>query len=602
MATPANPGPAAPSAVAAQQNAQAPPSKSHLLRNTLIACAIAAALASLVSYFGQPPAAAKLASVSVTPHPAASKLGYVLSSPVARLETQDPLALRSYFTNDSDADIDVKIALSTGTACAPSLDLVQDDKHLTDNSLKVPKHDHADATAIVGAAACPAELRNSGIPLQLHYSWTESVIPATTPGQATQPKAIPVAFEAVASTSPIVFPTDAQLRWDRGLHAVQAGYNLLKDLAWPIVLAVLGFVFQRILADQADARTDQKAIEEGEATKRAEKAAQEETRRAQRLQILTHLLPEYMALVQQHYLPIARRIQTVESEWNGHHAAIAPPAAAAGTAVQQPSPPPIAVQQSAQAAVTQQAAASPVATQPAAPQTPAQPVAPENDSYARLFTAILLLRSRQLYLYEKKGGIFFRTSTGEEIFANCISEFTEKCQKLFGKDAFEAAAGSLDPEAKHPDAVRWFFEPRRPRPVDPAKRSHTEAPLPDMQAMLAAFHGWAADPGMKLDINLLRLCDKVLSFECDRIFYQTDPDQKMKPGATVNDASGWYFDAPQLAIDASMLQLPDPIRAADKDKDEDGVYSRKRTFTLLRQYLERVPEECKPKGLVIPLS
>jgi len=560
----------------------------------ILAIVVAPIAAFLLAFFSQPPTASKLATVILTAHPPTSKLTIWLAPPVARWELERPLALQSYFANDSDNPILVALTLAAGNTCRPQMRMIRPIPQAgREEILLVPPHDHTEAVVEVGAERCEESVRDAGIPLQLHYAWQETVTPALPapaaasvnqkPPHIAQPR--PVAFDAVASTSPIVFATANQLRWARWNSSFHAAYTMIKDLVWPLLLAFLGFIFQQILARQSDERERLKKIQEDAETKRAEQQEQEqskrsreqqeaETRRAQRQQVLTHLLPEYMSLVQKHYLPIARRIQTVESEWDR-----------------------FSEEKKAATKVAQAAASSPSeSSMPAAKK-------PEDDSFTRLLTAILLMRRRLLHLFTKKGGIFFRTSTGEEIFANCISEFTEKCQKLFGKDAFESAALSLEPDTTHPNAIRMLFDSREVKPASNGEQSPAIAPLPDMNTMLAAFTTWARnDTEMELDLNLLRLCDRVVSFECDRIFYQTDPDQKLKPGQSVNDSSGWYFDAPQLAISGAMLELPAPIATENAGKNLDGVYSKERTYWLLAEYQKRVPEECWPKGVIIPTS
>lgn len=562
----APPGPAVPP----------PPSAgSRWVRRVLSACFVIAAVLPvagfLVAFFREPPSAAKLATVSLTPHAAGSKLSLWLAPPLTRWESAQPMPLRTDLANDSDAAISVELSLKAASGCRPAMRAMDPAAQAgSEARVSVPPHDHAEVAFSVDVSNCSGTERDSGIPLQIGYAWRETGAgkqaqagngkPAA---RAEPPLSGPVALEAVASTSPIVFATGGELRWMRWTRSFQAAYTVVKDLVWPLVLAVIGFIFQQILEGQSQERTRIKEIQEGEATKRARQQEKEQTRRAERLQILTHLLPEYMALVQKHYLLIARRIQTVETEWSAHRTEEEKKAAATT-----PTPPPV----------------------------PAPP--PEQDTAVRVLTSILLMRRRLLHLFTKKGGIFFRTSTGEEIFGDFISEFIDKCHQVFGKDAFESAALIFEPQTTLPLAIRTLFSPAS---QPPAPGAPAPVPLPDMTGMLAKFRAWAIDPSAEEGyLNLLRLCEKVTRFECDRIFYQTDPDQRLEPGESRNDTSGWYFDPPQLAISPEMCEIPAALEAANEGKDEDGVYSKKRALRLLKAYCDQIPAECKPAGLTIP--
>jgi len=496
-----------------------------------------------------PPTA--VAGISVAPAPPLSKLRVWMEPPLTRWQLAPRLPITIHLLNDGDDPITVTLAPLPALHCLQQTPPAQ--------TVTVEAHQSAAPVQLqVDASACPAIERAAGIPMRVAYRSNELVTPpGPGAGNAGRAKA-PATFDGIISTSPIVFETPAEARSERESRIFAQAYGALKDLVWPLLLAYLGFVLQSILANRASQETERTKLQEEEAT-----------RRANRQEILTHLLPEYMSLVQKHYMPITRRIQTVEDEW---------------TAVQKK-----------------------LKSTPSLLKPPAQiPATPEDDEFTRLLSAVLLMRRRMLLLLSEEGGVFFRSAKGEVIVAGSITRFFDRCREVMGLDLFESAALALEPGFTLPQSIRVLWEPSAPaaQPAAPpagqgaAAAAATAPPLAALPpapllplAMLVSFHQWvtgtpAPPNGFDGYVNLLKLCRHILNFECDRMFYQTDPDPNEKP-------SGWYFDPPQLEIAGGMFEIPDE-EVSKRGGAEDYKIE---IYKSLSGYLTGIPEVCLPKNL-----
>jgi hypothetical protein len=524
-----------------------------------------------------------LAKVTVTSGPELSKLKVWLEPPLTRWGSPEALRIKLHLLNDGDDPITVAWLPSSILDCVR--ELAQPAK------MPIGAHNSASADFAMDASNCSAGQRSAGIPFQTRFTAEEKVVAKKDSGSPGSGPKVQISFEGLIATSPIVFQTASEVASARRLRVFHGLYTLVKELIWPVALAVLGFFLSSIATHRSNEETERVRVreseesartkqQEAEATERirtqeaerTERARQdgieqttrvmqqelEQTRRAERQEILTHLLPEYIKRVQEHYLPIARRIQTVEDEWEGLEAAWKKSPPKQGEALAQ------------------------------------LPDKPEEDSLTRTLSAILLMRRRVQFLLIKEGGVFFRTSIGEEIFDLCISEFFDQCRKHLGKDAFESASTALDPATTLPLTIRQVFGPvvAEANPDKPAA-----APLWGLEE-LTKFYSWvadAADGQYTFDryVNLLKLSRQLLGFECDRTFYQTDPDPQ-------KGASGWYFDPPSLDIRDDMCRIPAVMdAAADRDAESED-YSRSRIFKLLELYLKGIPEECRPKKFQLP--
>jgi len=299
-----------------------------------------------------------------------------------------------------------------------------------------------------------------------------------------------------AEISAVTLTTHHAESMHRGLLMLTA---IAKDFTWPVLLALVGFFGQDVLA-----------------------------RRGERQQILNALLPTVTDLMQNHYLYLARRMQTVAVE----------------------------------------------AQQIAAPAVPPAPAPIAHIPLRRTFSAILLMRKRILHLTDAKGGIFFRSAIAEDIFAIGISAFYSRFQQATGDaDTAEKAAIALRPDdAPHVAYARVFGWQGQPH----------------ILTLYAEFAAWAADPtgavSAEFDeyLTLLDLCQAVLSFECDRVYYQTDLDGK--PGVR-----NWYFDPPQLDFSGQKLGAPKINHLPQLP--QGGKQELLRLFTA---YLNGIPHECRP--------
>ncbi|HTJ31239.1 MAG TPA: hypothetical protein VL346_12100 [Acidobacteriaceae bacterium] len=320
----------------------------------------------------------------------------------------------------------------------------------------------------------------------------------TAHGVPAQPQR---SYAGLITLSPIEISTPRERSIRRFYHLANA---IAKDFTWPILLAFLAFFTQALLA-----------------------------RRGERQQIFNAMLPILTKLILEHYVPIARRVQTVGAESDKIAASNPPPAAPANL------PPAILT----------------------------------NTHLCRTFAAIILMRRRLLHLFNSNGGIFFRSTVGEELFDLCLTGFYRNFQNVTGdEDACETLALALSPKDMPIRAQTRIFSPHWKTIAEP---------------LYGKFAKWAIDSsGARtkiFDKYLLQLflAEAVISFECNRIYYQTTAHAE-------HSEQNWYFDSPAFYFEGDLSQLPDDT--------EDAKKSAPRIRKLYTQYLNGLPAECFGKA------
>jgi hypothetical protein len=197
----------------------------------------------------------------------------------------------------------------------------------------------------------------------------------------------------------------------------------------------------------------------------------EQDARDSRSQILNTLLPEYSKLVQEHYLTITSRFERVFFETKDYR-----------TNPQNKSQPATASGQSS------------------------APPEPE-----RVLCSILLMRAQIVKLVTEKGGIYFASSVAEDLFFEAFTHFLKRCRDEMGIEDFGAAVELVD--AKDTPTI--------------ALSKCRDARL--FTTILPRFSAWLRTDGFDEYLRLLHISNAVLSFECNRPFYQV--------GQAVNEPS-----------------------------------------------------------------
>ncbi len=325
----------------------------------------------------------------------------------------------------------------------------------------------------------PSNAADNSSPLTLNLSIH---LPGDTPDRHGVPSKPERSFTGQITLSSIEVTSQDEKEWRRFVQMLSAA---AKDFTWPVFLAILGYLAQNLLA-----------------------------RRSERQQIFNTMLPTLTKLILEHYVHMARRMQTVDLE---------------AKLIKGPS---------VSAAV--------------------------NHPLRRTFGAILLMRRRVQHLFNSNGGIFFRSAVGEELFDTCLSGFYKRFQLTTGDpDECEALALSLRPQAMPHQAYKRIFSPGWSARVDP---------------LYNRFEAWAVDAAgnkvAKFDSYLIQLAlaEAVLTFECNRIYYQTQSNGEAS-------SENWYFDTPAFYFDKDIKGIP-----------AEGA---ERIWTLYRNYLNNMPTECK---------
>jgi hypothetical protein len=286
---------------------------------------------------------------------------------------------------------------------------------------------------------------------------------------------------------------------------------------------------------------------------------------------LNTLISGYRDLVTGDYLPISRRMQTVEAQLP---AALKSPAVGALT-------PPLT-----------------------------------EANIKGLLCAILLYRSRLLRFVTQKGGIYFRSSQAEFLFRDLMDDFLGKARLMLGGKDFNEAVSLLHPEDTLVTAMKKFetgvFIPELTTqqlqqavgvlsPADAAAIAQlsdeywkkNQAQYDENKALYTrletALLKWVNDAPAEFRsyTRLLQIATELLAFECDRPFYQTAPLGKGGKDDPELRKSGWYFDPPVIELTAEMYQVPDDLKKDDPATGKRGLHSQ------LRVYLENIPPECR---------
>lgn len=364
-------------------------------------------------------------------------------------------------------------------------------------------------------------------------------------------------YKSLAAIAPVQMTAVWRLRLFRFLFLISA---FLRALVVPAALALLAYFLDRkadaIKKDQAD---------------RDARLKDEQDDRERRSSMLRLLLPDYSTMVQKHYLPISRRMDSIE--------AAMPPLL---SSIQEPLP---------AAELGKKMGALKAELDPAAPQVAqGQPAvaAAESPEVWKLLAAILLYRARLLSFLMATGGIYFRSNQAERLFGEIVDSFLDGLNAHLNKEDFREAAGLLDPEDELLSATRKLRSgevTKKDPPTELLRKKKLFAGL------YAALKKWIVDDpaGFRACSRLIQLASHVLSFECARPFYQTDlmmpVDLKNPAEPSRAGKSGWYFDPPLLDFSQEMYAIPADLQAA---LDPEISF-----------YIENVPSECR-KGAGFP--
>ena len=422
--------------------------------------------------------------ISQSPLSAESRLHIAVAPPLDRRYPAQSAPIRLLLQNDGGAPGQFAPAEVPAGGC-----IHLDVSHLSSDrpvaagpAITVPAHSTASVDIPVDNACAGEHLPHTEM-AQLSYLWSFSApVAGCACANPHRKGKSSRSFNGLISTSPITV-TSPQAEFNG--RAFRLTSSLARDFTWPVLLALLAFFTQSVLA-----------------------------RRAERQQIFNTLLPSYTDLVQSHYLPITRRMKIIQLEADAIAAGLAP-------------------------------GELDVALQ-------------------RTFCAILLMRSRTLHLLTAKGGVFFRSSIAEELWVECFSTFYHQFALMTGNRGLcEATAASLDPDFSLQEGSQFLFSFAR---------------AADVQRLLNGFIAQATDnagnksPAFLGLLVLLELAGSVMSFECDRIYYQGS-----RSGAS--SASTWYFDPPQLEFSGNLNAVP--------------LETRNKVSRLLTRYLDGIPGQCR---------
>ena len=364
-------------------------------------------------------------------------------------------------------------------------------------------------------------------------------------------------YKSLASIAPVPMTAAWRLRLFRFLFLISAFF---RALVVPAALALLAYFLDR----KAD------AIKNDQATRDA-RLKEEQDDRERRSSMLRLLLPDYSTMVQKHYLPISRRMDSIEAAMPPLLGTIQDPLPAAE----------LAKKMAALKAELDPAPPAAVQGQPAV-------AAPESPEVWKLLAAILLYRARLLSFLTATGGIYFRSNQAERLFGELVDSFLDGVNAHLNKEDFREAAGLLDPEDELLSAMRKLRSgevTKKDPPVELLRKKKLFAGL------YAALKTWIVnDPeGFRACSRLIQLASHVLSFECARPFYQTDlmtpVDVKNPSEPSRAGKSGWYFDPPLLDFCQEMYAIPAGVQT---ELDPEITF-----------YIENVPSECR-KGAGFP--
>jgi Bacterial Ig-like domain len=266
---------------------------------------------------------------------------------------------------------------------------------LGSDTLKLPLVPNQSAK-LLASVQSSASCRNGRYPLSLSYSWSERAVPSdgrrlsTHPQRTTQAVATDWSehrYAGFAISDPISINT-AFLRWT--LCFAHLSSALFRNVMLPVVLAILGFAFQR-------GQSERDAVI---SAKNAERDAASSTRNAaisRRSQVVNIMIPDYLNVVQTYYLPISRSLGRVGVEARAYF--------------EKPN------------------------------------YFAESNSPRRLLASILLVRKHLEWLANKRGGIYFISGTGEKLFGLLYNKLNQRLHKKLGRGSLIDFVESL-PENK----------------------------------------------------------------------------------------------------------------------------------------------------------
>jgi hypothetical protein len=425
-------------------------------------------------------------------------------------------------------------------------------------ALKIAR-DQSTAPVIVGphsaltyvlhlVADCPSEAQ----PISLHY---KAVFGANE-------------VDGYILTGPLTVIGETRHTWANVFTLLN---GLLHLFLAPLVLLGAGWWLNEAVQDR-DKRQKKEQDDRDERLKREQEA------RDRRGEVLNTLISNYRDLVVGDYLPISRRMQTVESQLPPALRSLSDKSLTAGHLM-----------------------------------TPLQ-----REEIRGTLCAILLFRARLLHFLTRKGGIYFRSKQAESLFSKLISGFLAKVRLVLGDDDFRRAVDLLNPEDTLAGAIEKYKTGIVLPQLTAKQTQHIVGALnldQDAQgvAQLAAlwtqkneeqtkkntelylgveekFLDWVNDKPVEFRAytRLLQIATELLAFECDRPFYQTAPLSGAGDDESDLRSSGWYFDPPIIALKAEMYQIPEAL-AKDSATGEEGIYAE------LRKYWKNLPKECRGK-------
>jgi hypothetical protein len=480
---------------------------------------VVAALTSLMYLFasgtlpGLPPDKVALPAITYSKLPPEAKVAVNLQAPIDHPLRGEDVKVTLVVTNWSEQAIDLVPVDDKGplfkTGDCPTLQLAPNQDW---PNRVVPKHSASSFTLRLTTAGCPADAQQ---PIFLLYKAKIGDVKGAEE------------VDGYISTAPLTLVTKQDYIWNR---FVALGASLLRLFLFPFALAVFGLW----LNDRINVR-DHRLKEEQEI-------------RDRRGEVLNKLIDSYRELVMDHYLPISRRMQTVEAQL------------------------PNCLREASFIG----------------------PVGVTASGAAALLCAILLLRARLLQFFTKKGGIYFRSKQAEVLFRELINGFFDKAREKLGEQEFLQTVEMLNPE----DTLAGALETCKTGGAAPLAAAKVAANQAAYAALETSFVAWLNSDAREFRAytRLLQIAMEVLTFECDRPFYQTEPVGKSdstrgKDKEKEPPNSGWYFDEPKIELREEMYAIPKALREAqlgnDRKEQTKGIYP------MLRDYLNGIPGKCR---------
>jgi hypothetical protein len=370
-------------------------------------------------------------------------------------------------------------------------------------------------------------------PISLLYK--AQILPVDATGKVDPNGKLIGELDGYIATAPLPLVTADRRVWARGF---QLANGLLHLLLAPLVLALVGV----LLNEAAKKREEDRQNKQDQRDKRfqQEQEARDQIALASRERqsvMVGILLNDYHKLVTGDYLPISRRMQTVESEMP-------------------------------------QSLRNP----PVGPLTP--PLT--EDDIEIVLVAIFLFRARLQAMFSRRGGIYFYSQPAELLFKALMDGFMSRFYQRIGKIESWQMIEMTDPQ----DSLIAVLEKYRA-----LEGSKAEV----YQIVRKRFLEWVnlGPADCRAHSRLLQIAEAVLTFECDRPFYQTNPVECLSSLKEMTlPTPGWYLHPPTLELDTDMYEIPDELR--EDRPGRTGIYSQ------LRSYLDGLPRECIRNGAKLP--